>query len=131
MTMKYKTTIVLLVAISFISGVWFGVKAPSSQLFRHVFSWQTSLVTDSQQVGDQIVNALKQHFNDQGQYPIQLSDLLQKYLDRLLDPLAGDKKWRYETDREGSWFQLSFAFDNSEYPNCIFYSDGESWEEDR
>lgn len=71
--------------------------------------WSNQAIRESQERGNEIVEALEGYFKDQGRYPSQLDSLTPKYLSQIQEPVAGTRPWRYVTDEAGSVFDLSFG----------------------
>lgn len=68
-----------------------------------------SAVADSKRSGSQIARALKSYYDDHGNYPKQLSDLVPKHIASIQPPAAGVPRWFYETSEDGKEFLLQFG----------------------
>jgi hypothetical protein len=97
---------------------------------RHFWAWGEGRVRASQQAGDEIIKGLAAYHADKGKYPNEIDELVPKYLIAIPRPRAGDKKWRYRTTGDDAGFELSFAFDDGEYPICCYYSEDAKWHVD-
>ncbi|MBL8696097.1 MAG: hypothetical protein JNJ88_18520 [Planctomycetes bacterium] len=92
--------------------------------------WNSSVVSESQKRGEEIVNALDRFVHVRGEFPEKLSLLLPEFLAELRPPVAGSRQWDYEPIRsaEGkviSYF-LSFECSPDSYPFSI-YQPGAGW----
>jgi hypothetical protein len=125
-----KTILVLAVCISFVAGSVVGAIIPRTQLFRYFTGWRPGAVVKSEAIGSEIVNALQDYSEANGLYPLRLDELMPNHADSIPAPVAGDRRWRYETDRAGTWFTLTFSLDDRDYPCSTYSSETGVWYED-
>lgn len=111
-------------------GFALGIATHDTELIRHFTDWRPGDVAASQTRGTQIVEAIEAFHHAKGVYPIGLYELSPEYLDEIPLPITGERFWRYETDRAGSAFSLSFAFNSHLYPVCMYSSEKLQWRED-
>ncbi len=100
-----------------------------TELYRYFMEWRPGDVAVSQNRGSQIVKAIDAFKSDHGVYPIGLYELTPRYLREIPYPVNGERFWRYETNRAGGVFSLSFAFDLNQYPVCVYSSEDRTWKE--
>ena len=94
-------------------------------------NWSAEAVAASQARGDEIIAAVGRYQADHGVYPQTLDALVPRYLQRILPPDAGDRKWRYEAVDDGRQFNISFAGPNYDDPVCWYDSSRPHWDLDK
>lgn len=107
-----------------------GLAARNTVLGKHFLDWRPGDVAASQERGSEVVRAIEAFRGAAGVYPVGLYELTPEYLTELPLPKAGERYWRYETDRAGARFSLSFAFDAHQYPSCHYSSEKPRWYHD-
>ncbi len=78
------------------------------------------LFSQTQQLGDSIIEALHQYRAVHDRYPGQLDRLVPDFLDEIPQPTAGYGEWDYRGNSDG--FHLGFGVGRDCYP-CSFRSD--------
>ncbi|MCS7063995.1 MAG: hypothetical protein NZM04_08160 [Methylacidiphilales bacterium] len=129
----------------FIVGVIFIMILASIYIFLIRGNWTKSNILESQLRGNRIAMALEEYYKDQQYYPEKLDDLLPKYIDKLLPPIAGDGEWEYYKDKwefskqtdgsitrtysDGRTFSLVFRrYRDKHYPYMSYSSRTKTWE---
>lgn len=84
----------------------------------------------STQRGDAIVHALNEYYDENGQFPISLTELVPMYIDDIPPPLAGNGRWEYSVNDTKQTFFLLFGLNKSMYPSRSFSSLSGMWLQD-
>lgn len=121
---------IFLPLVCLVGGFASGLATRNSTLGRHFLDWLPHDVAASQERGNEVVAAIEAFHAANGVYPVGLEDLMPEFIDGLPVPVAGERCWRYVTDRAGSEYVLSFAFDSFQYPICTYSSERPGWKED-
>ncbi|MEQ8769541.1 MAG: hypothetical protein RIB60_03420 [Phycisphaerales bacterium] len=94
-------------------------------------NWSDRTVTESQAIGDEIIDALGDYHADFGRYPERLEELVPFYLQEIRRPTAGSREWAYQTqDVCGDGFFLQFGVEPYMYPTSFYSSDEGYWSVD-
>ncbi len=110
-------TVATVLAIHFGPAIVMGIAYPR---------WTPELTSESELIGSRIVRALEQHRVRKGTYPSSLDELVPTYLPVIEPPVAGDRRWGYQSRSSGYGFSLWFSVKNG-LESYVFRSDTNAW----
>jgi len=81
--------------------------------------WESPKIKSNLYTGDKIINALEEYLNENGKYPVQLTNLIPDYTNEINLPVTEKKQWIYTRKSENEYF---FGFEvEEEGKNYIYY----------
>jgi hypothetical protein len=80
--------------------------------------WSRPLIDESIRRGDVIVASLEHYKTRYGAYPDDLGKLVPEFQPEIQSPVAGNRKWRYNTFGDGSDYTLAFEDDSQYLPTA-------------
>jgi hypothetical protein len=99
--------------------------------YQYWWNWSSSKKSESIQLGNKIIKALRSYRSDHGCFPDNLEALVPAYLPTIPNPTAGVRRWAYFVEPDKQTFRLQFSTRDG-YPSmnyCSFLKDAE-WYED-
>jgi len=122
-TFVFVTYPLLLLIIAFlIYAMFFDPMAPQNQ---------RRMILDSRIIGTEIIEALDKYQGDTGRYPVSLSELVPKYLDKVKPAPFGDVGWQYRKE-DSNGFSLKAGYkllgdSDYLYPYMLYSSTDQQW----
>ena len=117
--------------LGLVLGALIGATGPGGEVHAYLFGWRAGDVAASRARGDDVVRLLERFRESEGVYPLHLEELHPDHAPwPLPEPAAGNRRWIYRTDREGTWFELGFAAGEFDYPSATWSSERGAWYED-
>lgn len=88
--------------------------------------WDAARIQQSQEIGDEIIQAIEAYKLKGGVYPPTLDALVPKYLGGIRQPVAGECQWKYHRSPDGGFYSLLFE-ESGSHPRRYSRSTGSKW----
>ncbi len=89
--------------------------------------WSALRIYISKKRAYTLIDHLNRYKESHGEYPVDLNTLMADTNEKIYQPLAGSKIWRYDASISHTYFTLSFGRTEYFYPCYSFNSCDQNW----